>query len=55
MQNSVEQRYDAVQTSDQGVNKKRFFAGPDSMDKEELFGDRMAGGSLGCSDHGLWS
>lgn len=26
-QNSVEQRYDAVRTSDQGVHKKRFFAG----------------------------
>lgn len=52
MQNSIEQRYDAVQTSDQGVNKNRFFAGPDPMNTEELVGDMRAGGSLGCSDHG---
>lgn len=52
MQNSIEKRYDAKQTSDQGVNKKRFFAGPDSMNKEELVVDMRAGGSLGCSDQG---
>lgn len=50
-QNSIEKRYDAVQTSDQGVNKKRLFAGPDSMSKEKLV-DVRAGDSLGCSDHG---
>lgn len=37
-QNSIEKRYDAVQTSDPGVNKKRLFAGLDSMSKEKLFG-----------------
>lgn len=39
------------------MNKKRFFAGPDSMDKEELVGDMRAGGSLGCQGvtKALWS
>lgn len=40
-QSDIEQMYDLVQTSDQGVNKKRCFAGPDTMNKEELVGDIM--------------
>lgn len=50
-QSDIEQMYDLVQTSDQGVNKKRCFAGPDTMNKSWLETSCQVRGSLGCSDH----
>lgn len=50
-QSSIKPRYEPVQTSDQGVNKKRCFMGPDTMSKEELFGDMKFRGSLGYSGY----